>query len=135
VRHADGSYDDVDHLDRCWDPDLFWDRRVEGDPWLSGLTSVCDLELGIRASEQLDLLEDESDVMGRAQLARHLAALHVGFGYVGSGHYACRCGHVLNEDAPSTFPLREGQRGSIADLKAAHLLHRLEVEPWALGRG
>ncbi len=83
MRYPDGSYDDCDHLDRGLDGalvngvDLMHDRErgVHGDLWLSPLTTICDLELGIRASEKLDMLEDEGEIRWRGDQAR-LEALY-----------------------------------------------------------
>lgn len=64
---------------------------------------------------------------------------HDSFGYRGEGIYACSCGHILNDegDAETRRPaeaLLYANKGAVADLKVAHLAHRLEVEPEALGQ-
>jgi hypothetical protein len=82
VRHADGSYDVAG-----WDTErraypegsldqlmLYARFAAEGrDPWLvqpGTLVLVRDFELGQRASEHLDMWEDEADIRWWAELAR-----------------------------------------------------------------
>lgn len=59
---------------------------------------------------------------------------HNGFGYKGHGVYACLCGHALNSDNSSSEAILYCSKAQVDDLKIAHLAHRLEAEPEALGR-
>jgi hypothetical protein len=58
MRYEDGSYDVNVHHDRLVDETH------------DGLELVRDVELGVRASQRLDGLEDEQDVEWRAEQAR-----------------------------------------------------------------
>jgi hypothetical protein len=60
TRYADGSYDVVPGIDRLID------GRMEDD---GSLPMVRDVELGNRASEMLDMLEDRHEVVYWADLA------------------------------------------------------------------